>query len=93
MTGVQTCALPIYALIKNFKLKEEQAVYILDMPLRRLTKMSKIELDNEQKDLKKTIAELTAILKSEDSIKAKVSEEVSEIGKNFGTPRLTKISA
>ena len=81
------------ALIKNFKLKEEQAVYILDMPLRRLTKMSKIELDNEQKDLKKTIAELTAILKSEDSIKAKVSEEVSEIGKNFGTARLTKISA
>ena len=81
------------ALIKNFKLKEEQAVYILDMPLRRLTKMSKIELDNEQKDLKKTIAELTAILKSEDSIKAKVSDEVSEIGKNFGTARLTKISA
>ena len=81
------------ALIKNFKLKEEQAVYILDMPLRRLTKMSKIELETEQKDLKKTIAELTAILKSEDSIKAKVSEEVSEIGKNFGTARLTKISA
>ena len=81
------------ALIKNFKLKEEQAVYILDMPLRRLTKMSKIELETEQKDLKKTIAELTAILKSEDSIKAKVSDEVSEIGKNFGTPRLTKISA
>ena len=81
------------ALIKNFKLKEEQAVYILDMPLRRLTKMSKIELETEQKDLKKTIAELTAILKSEDSIKAKVSDEVSEIGKNFGTARLTKISA
>ena len=81
------------ALIKNFKLKEEQAVYILDMPLRRLTKMSKLELETEQKELKKAIAELTALLKSEDAIKAKVSEEVSEIGKNFGTARLTKISA
>ena len=81
------------ALIKNFKLKEEQATYILDMPLRRLTKMSKLELETEQKDLKKNISELTALLKSEDAIKAKVSEEVSEVGKSFGTPRKTKISA
>ena len=63
------------------------------MPLRRLTKMSKLELETEQKDLKKTISELTALLKSEDAIKAKVSEEVSEVGKSFGTPRKTKISA
>jgi DNA gyrase/topoisomerase IV subunit A len=81
------------ALIKNFKLKEEQAIYILDMPLRRLTKMSKLELETEQKDLKKTISELTALLKSEDAIKVKVAEEVTEIGKSFGTPRRSKISA
>ena len=53
---------------------------------------SKLELDTEQKELKKTIAELTALLKSEDAIKAKVSEEVSEVGKNFGTPRRSKIA-
>jgi DNA gyrase/topoisomerase IV subunit A len=70
------------ALIKNFKLKDEQAVYILDMPLRRLTKMSKLELDTE----------LTALLKSEEAIKAKVSEEVSEVGKNFGTARRSRIA-
>ena len=81
------------ALIKNFKLKEEQAVYILDMPLRRLTKMSKLELETEQKELKKTIAELTALLKSEDAIKVKVAEEVTEVGKNFASARRTKISA
>jgi DNA gyrase/topoisomerase IV subunit A len=62
------------------------------MPLRRLTKMSKLELDTEQKELKKTIAELTALLKSEEAIKAKVAEEVSEVGKNFGTPRRSKIA-
>ena len=80
------------ALIKNFKLKEEQAHYILDMPLRRLTKMSKIELETEQKELKKTISELTALLKSEDAVKAKVSEELTEVSKSFATPRRTKIA-
>ena len=38
------------SLMKSFKLTDEQATYILDMPLRRLTKMSKIELETEQKD-------------------------------------------
>jgi DNA gyrase subunit A len=57
-----------------------------------LTKMSKLELETEQKELKKIIADLTALLKSEDAIKAKVSEEVSEVGKNFGTPRRSKIA-
>ena len=37
-------------LIKDFKLNDEQATYILDMPLRRLTKMSKIELESELED-------------------------------------------
>ncbi|MEN9679844.1 MAG: hypothetical protein RLZ57_973, partial [Actinomycetota bacterium] len=71
---------------------EEQANYILDMPLRRLTKISKIELETEQKELKKTISELTALLKSDDAVKAKVSEELTEVSKNFATPRRTKIA-
>lgn len=80
-------------LIKDFKLNDEQATYILDMPLRRLTKMSKIELENESKELKKTIAELTALLKSEETIKAQVALELTEVGKAFATPRKTRINA
>jgi DNA gyrase/topoisomerase IV subunit A len=80
-------------LIKTFKLSDEQATYILDMPLRRLTKMSKIELETEAKELKATIASLTAILKSEESIKAKVSEELSEIEKKYASPRRTRLVA
>jgi DNA gyrase/topoisomerase IV subunit A len=80
-------------LIKDFKLNDEQVTYILDMPLRRLTKMSKIELETESKELKKTIAELTALLKSEESIKAQVSLELTEVGKAFATPRKSRISA
>jgi DNA gyrase/topoisomerase IV subunit A len=80
-------------LIKDFKLNEEQATYILDMPLRRLTKMSKIELETEQKELKSVIAELTKLLKSEEAIKAQVSEELTAVGKAFAAPRRTRIGA
>ena len=80
-------------LMKDFKLNEEQTTYILDMPLRRLTKMSKLELETEQKELKATIAELTKLLKSEDAIKAQVSDELTAVGKSFATPRKTRIGA
>jgi DNA gyrase/topoisomerase IV subunit A len=80
-------------LIKDFKLDDEQATYILDMPLRRLTKMSKIELETEQKELKTTIAALTKLLKSEDAIKAQVSDELTAVGKSYAAPRRTRIGA
>jgi DNA gyrase/topoisomerase IV subunit A len=80
-------------LIKDFKLNEEQATYILDMPLRRLTKMSKIELETEQKELKAVIAVLTKLLKSEDAIKTQVSDELTAVGKSFATARRTRIGA
>jgi DNA gyrase/topoisomerase IV subunit A len=80
-------------LMKDFKLNDEQTTYILDMPLRRLTKMSKLELETEQKELKSTIAELAKLLKSEDAIKAQVSDELTAVGKSFATPRKTRIGA
>jgi DNA gyrase/topoisomerase IV subunit A len=63
------------------------------MPLRRLTKMSKIELETEQKELKAVIAELTKLLKSEDAIKAQVSDELTTVGKSFAIARRTRIGA
>ena len=49
-------------LMTVFDLTEMQTNYILDMPLRRLTKFSRIELEAEQETLRATIAELTEIL-------------------------------
>jgi DNA gyrase/topoisomerase IV subunit A len=80
------------ALIKAFKLNDEQATYILDMPLRRLTKMSKIELDTEQKQLKATISSLTALLKSDEALRKAVSDELTDVAKKFATPRRTRIA-
>ena len=79
-------------LIKAFKLTDEQANYILDMPLRRLTKMSKIELENEGKELKSEISKLTALLKSDEALRAHVSEELGNVSKKFATPRRTIIA-
>jgi DNA gyrase/topoisomerase IV subunit A len=81
------------ALIKSFKLTDEQATYILDMPLRRLTKMSKIELETESKELKALIAELKKLLASADEINKVIASELTEIAKVHGTPRRTKIIA
>jgi DNA gyrase/topoisomerase IV subunit A len=80
-------------LMKDFKLNDEQTTYILDMPLRRLTKMSKLELETEQKELKATIAALATLLKSEENIKAQVATELTAVGKSFATPRRTRIGA
>jgi DNA gyrase/topoisomerase IV subunit A len=81
------------ALIKSFKLSDEQATYILDMPLRRLTKMSKLELDAEQKELKETIAFLKKLLSSDEAIRKQVSDELTETSKAFATPRRTRIAS
>ena len=50
--------------MSKFKLSEIQATHILDMPLRRLTALEKEKLQEEKKELKQTIKDLTAILKS-----------------------------
>jgi DNA gyrase/topoisomerase IV subunit A len=80
-------------LIKDFKLNDEQATYILDMPLRRLTKMSKLELETESKELKATIAALTKLLKDENAIRVQVSEELTAVAKSYSVPRRTRIGA
>ena len=91
--GSEDAAVAKDALIKGFKLTDEQANYILDMPLRRLTKMSKLELETEQKELTATITALKKLLSSEENIKAQVSAELTEVSKNFATPRRTRIAA
>ncbi|MCW2837224.1 MAG: topoisomerase subunit [Marmoricola sp.] len=76
-------------LMDVFDLTEVQANYILDMPLRRLTKFSKIELDKERDELLRTIAGLEEILGDESRLRTVVSEELAEVAKTFGTPRRT----
>lgn len=78
------------SLMKTFKLDDDQATYILDMPLRRLTKVSKIELDKESAELKAAIKALIALLGSEEAIRTQVAVELDELAKRFATPRRTR---
>jgi DNA gyrase subunit A len=76
-------------LMSVFDLSEIQADYILDMPLRRLTKFSKIELDKERDELLRTIEALDAILGDEKLLRKVVADELSDVAKTYGTPRRT----
>jgi DNA gyrase subunit A len=80
-------------LMKKFKLTDIQAEYILELRLRRLTKFSKLELDNEKKLLKKEIEELEKILQSDKVLKELVASELQEVSDNFGDDRRTAIQA
>ena len=76
-------------LCQVFDLTEIQAQYILDTPLRRLTRFDKLELEREQETLRAEIAELTEILDNEDKLKDLVGGEMADVAKKFGTPRRT----
>ena len=76
-------------LMTVFDLTETQTNYILEMPLRRLTKFSRIELEAEQETLRATIAALTEIIESEPLLRKTVSDELAAVAKQFGTPRRT----
>lgn len=72
-----------------FDLDEVQAQYILDLRLRRLTKMNRIELEAERDDLKKRIEELTRILASAEALDQVVTDEMDEAVAKWGSPRRT----
>src|SRR5580658_8228013 len=76
-------------LIAVFDLSVIQAQYILDTPLRRLTRYDRLELERERETLDREIAELTAILDSEQRLRELVSAELAEISEKFGSPRRT----
>jgi DNA gyrase subunit A len=76
-------------LMEIFELSTIQAQYILDTPLRRLTRYDRLELEREQETLRAEIAELTSILESEEKLRQLVSDELGDVAKRFGTPRRT----
>jgi len=76
-------------LMEIFELSDIQAQYILDTPLRRLTRYDRLELEREQDELRAEIASLTEILESDAKLRELVSGELAEVAKKFGTPRRT----
>ncbi len=80
-------------LMKKFKLSEIQANYILDMPLRRLTRLERQKLEDEHKELLATIKRLKALLKDPNAIRRVVKDELLDIKKRYADPRRTEVRA
>ncbi len=80
-------------LMKKFKLSEIQANHILDMPLRRLTRLAREELEQEHQDLVAKVRHLKALLKDPKKIRALIKEELLEIRKRFANARRTQLKA
>lgn len=76
-------------LMQVFDLDETQAQYILDLRLRRLTRISRIELESERDDLLKKIAELETILSSDSELDRVVIQAMNDAIKQWSTPRRT----
>ncbi|WP_407836887.1 DNA topoisomerase (ATP-hydrolyzing) subunit A [Streptomyces sp. DSM 116496] len=76
-------------LMERFSLSEIQTQYILDTPLRRLTRFDRIELESERDRLAGEIDELTGILDSDSELRKLVSAELAAVSKKFGTERRT----
>ncbi|MDC7336523.1 DNA gyrase/topoisomerase IV subunit A [Streptomyces lydicus] len=76
-------------LIERFSLSDIQTQYILDTPLRRLTKFDRIELESERDRLQDEIEKLTRILESDAELRKLVSGELAAVAKKYGTDRRT----
>ncbi len=71
-----------------FEFSEVQAEYILDMPLSRLTRLARIDLETELGQLRESIAELTSILADPVKLRGVIKSEMSAIKEEFATPRV-----
>jgi DNA gyrase subunit A len=80
-------------LMKKFKLSEVQANHILDMPLRRLTRLAREELEREHEELLERIAYLDSLLQDPKKLRSVISEELAEIRKKHANTRRTAIRA
>jgi DNA gyrase subunit A len=77
---------------KPYTFSERQAIDILDMQLRQLTRLSRIDLESEIEELNKRIKELEEILAKDTVLRTVIKDELSEIKEKFATPRVCKLT-
>ncbi|WP_100400508.1 DNA gyrase subunit A [Bacillus sp. FJAT-44742] len=89
----QTTEIARNGLMDRFSLSQDQAQAILDMRLQRLTGLERDKIENEYKELMARIAELKAILASEEKVLEIIREELTELKERFNDSRRTEITA
>ena len=77
---------------KPYEFTEVQAIDILDMQLRQLTRLSRIDLEAEIAELTQRIADLQAILADDTKLRTVIKDELLAIREEFATPRVCPIT-
>ena len=80
-------------LIERFGFTPEQTTAILEMRLRRLTGLSRDQIEEELAGLRRAIAYYEDLLANPDKILAVIKDEMREVGRKFSDKRRTEISA
>jgi DNA gyrase subunit A len=75
-----------------FEFSLEQAEHILQMTLSRLTRLGRSQLEEELAELRRTIAELEAILADPGRLRGVIKEEMGAIREKFAQPRRSQIT-
>ena len=78
-------------LMQQFKLTGEQAIAILDMPLRRLSALERRKLQEEFKEKQALIKELDNLLTTPKLMRARIKDELEEVRAKYGDLRRTQI--
>ena len=75
-------------IIKRFSLDAEQTDAILELKLYRLARLEILVIQNELGEKRKRSRQITALLKNEDSRWTLVRDELQEIQKKYGDPKI-----
>ena len=75
-----------------FEFSEVQANDILDMQLRQLTRLSRIDLETELEDIRSSIEDLQDILARPERLNGVIKDEITAIKEEFATPRVCEIT-
>jgi DNA gyrase subunit A len=78
-------------LIEKYKLSEIQSIAILDMQLRRLAALERLQIENEYNELKKVVDNLISILSDQQKVIKIILENMEELLVKFNDARRTKI--
>jgi topoisomerase IV subunit A len=78
---------PRPALIRRFKLSEDQADYILETRLRQLARLEEMKLDAERDELEEERARIQVTLKSKSRLKTLIKQELKADAEKYGDAR------
>jgi DNA gyrase subunit A len=79
-------------MVAPYEFSEVQAIDILDMQLRQLTRLSRIDLETELADVRARITEFESILADEGKLRQVIKDELQAIKEEFAKPRVCELT-